>query len=38
LGKRRSDCGAIATMAEYVDRPLQRKAEELEADYAKATK
>jgi hypothetical protein len=27
--KNRADCGAIATMAEYVDRALKRKVEEL---------
>ena len=35
VAKNRADLGAIATMAEYVYRPLKRKAEELRAECAK---
>jgi hypothetical protein len=33
--KNQADCGAIATMAEYVDRPLKRKIKELQTEYDK---
>jgi hypothetical protein len=36
VSKDRADAGAIATMAEYVYRPLKRKAEGLRAEAAKA--
>ncbi len=36
VAKNRADCGAIATMAEYVYRPLKRRANELQAEYDKA--
>jgi hypothetical protein len=35
VAKNRADLGAVATMAEYVYRPLKRKAEELHAQSAK---
>jgi hypothetical protein len=35
VAKNRADLGAIATLAEYVYRPLKRKAEQLRADCAK---
>jgi len=35
VARNQADRGAIATMAEYVDRPLKRKAEELRAEHAK---
>ena len=37
VAKNRCDLGAIATMAEYVYRPLKRKAEQLRAECAKPT-
>ena len=36
VAKNRADLGAIATLAEYVYRPLKRKAEALRAEHAKA--
>jgi hypothetical protein len=33
VAKNRADCGAVATMAEYVYRPLKRKADELQAQH-----
>lgn len=36
VAKNRADYGAIATMAEYVYRPLQRKADALRAEHDKA--
>jgi hypothetical protein len=36
VARNRADLGAIATMAEYVCRPLKRKAEALRAEHAKA--
>jgi alpha-L-fucosidase 2 len=36
VAKNRADCGAIATMAEYVHRPLQRKADALQTEHDKA--
>ena len=38
VARNQADRGAIATMAEYVDRPLKRKAEELRAECAKSEK
>ena len=35
VAKSRADSGAIATMAEYVYRPLKKKADDLRAEYAK---
>ena len=35
VAKNRADAGAVATMAEYVCRQLNRKVEELRAEYAK---
>jgi hypothetical protein len=35
VARNQADRGAIATMAEYVYRPLKRKAEELRAEHAK---
>jgi hypothetical protein len=35
VAKNRADCGAIATMAEYVYRPLKHKADELQTEYDK---
>jgi hypothetical protein len=37
VAKNQSDRGAIATMAEYIYRPLKRKAEELCVERAKKT-
>jgi len=37
VAKNRADLGAIATMGEYVYRPLKRKAAQLRADCAKLT-
>jgi hypothetical protein len=38
VAKNQADRGAIATMAEYVDRPLKRKVKELHAEYDKVRK
>jgi hypothetical protein len=37
VARNRADLGAIATMAEYVDRPLKGKIEELRAEQTKTT-
>jgi hypothetical protein len=36
VAKNRADCGAVATMAEFVCRALERKEEDLQAEQAKA--